>query len=274
MISLREYLLENSVLNVERARQAGNLTKGENSKVSKNNNSLPSRQNTSLARQNTSLARQTDANTSDTEDIMKDTEDSTTKPSNNIELWDVRDYLFYKSSSNTKEIASKILKRFLDSDEVKPVRRDYEIYLKDRENYKFSSNNQKRKFEELDKKLQKSIKNDFLYKKSEKDFEDMRRRHPSSDVFEKVRDSIKKALDNIYLKGNETGPNLQKIQNLERLVRQDYDLIDINLRDECEKIRETADRIFRSAGRGEETTITKELGRRFTAALDRKIFNR
>ena len=274
MISLREYLLENSVLNVERARQAGNLTKGENSKVSKNNNSLPSRQNTSLARQNTSLARQTDANTSDTEDIMKDTEDSTTKPSNNIELWDVRDYLFYKSSSNTKEIASKVLKRFLDSDEVKPVRRDYEIYLKDRENYKFSSNNQKRKFEELDKKLKNNIKNDFLYKKSEKDFEDMRRRHPSSDVFEKVRDSIKKALDNIYLKGNETGPNLQKIQNLERLVRQDYDLIDINLRAECEKIRETADRIFRSAGRGEETTITKELGRRFTAALDRKIFNR
>ena len=274
MISLREYLLENSVLNVERARQAGNLTKGENSKVSKNNNSLPSRQNTSLARQNTSLARQTDANTSDTEDIMKDTEDSTTKPSNNIELWDVRDYLFYKSSSNTKEIASKVLSRFLNSDEVKEVRRDYEIYLKDRENYKFSSNNQKRKFEELDKKLQKSIKNDFLYKKSEKDFEDMRRRHPGSDVFEKVRDSIKKALDNIYLKGNETGPNLQKIQNLERLVRQDYDLIDINLRAECEKIRETADRIFRSAGRGEETTITKELGRRFTAALDRKIFNR
>ena len=102
----------------------------------------------------------------------------------------------------------------------------------------------------------------------------MRRRHPSSDVFEKVRDSIKKALDNIYLKGNETGPNLQKIQNLERLVRQDYDLVDINLRAECEKIRETADRIFRSADRREETTITKELGRRFTAALDRKIFNR
>ena len=274
MISLREYLLENSVLNVERARQAGNLTKGENSKVSKNNNSLPSRQNTSLTRQNTSLARQTDANTSDTEDIMKDTEDSTTKPSNNIELWDVRDYLFYKTSSNTKEIASKILRRFLDSDEVKPVRGDYERYLKDKEDYEFTSNNQKRKFEELDKKLQKSIKNDFLYKKSEKDFEDMRKRHPSSDVFEKVRDSIKKALDNIYLKGGETGPNLQKIQNLERLVKQDYDLIDINLRAECEKIRETADRIFRSAGRGEETTITKELGRRFTAALDRKIFNR
>ena len=274
MISLREYLLENSVLNVERARQAGNLTKGENSKVSKNNNSLPSRQNTSLTRQNTSLARQTDANTSDTEDIMNDTKDSTTKPSNNIELWDVRDYLFYKSSSNTKEIASKVLSRFLNSDEVKPVRGDYERYLKDRENYKFTSNNQKRKFEELDKKLQKYIKSDFLYKKSEKDFEDMRRRHPGSDVFEKVRDSIKKALDNIYLKGNETGPNLQKIQNLERLVRQDYDLVDINLRAECEKIRETADRIFRSAGRGEETTITKELGRRFTAALDRKIFNR
>ena len=274
MISLREYLLENSVLNVERARQAGNLTKGENSKVSKNNNSLPSRQNTSLTRQNTSLARQTDANTSDTEDIMNDTKDSTTKPSNSIELWDVRDYLFYKSSSNTKEIASKVLSRFLNSDEVKEVRRDYEIYLKDRENFKFTSNNQKMKFEELDKKLQKSIKSDFLYKKSEKDFEDMRRRHPSSDVFEKVRDSSKKALDNIYLKGGETGPNLQKIQNLERLVRQDYDLIDINLRAECEKIRETADRIFRSAGRGEETTITKELGRRFTAALDRKIFNR
>ena len=269
MISLREYILENSVLNVERARQAGELAKGKNSKVSKNNNSLPSRQNTSLA-------KQTNANTSDkdTEDLMNDTKDSTTKPSNNIELWDVRDYLFYKSSSNTKEIASKVLSRFLNSDEVKPVRGDYERYLKDRENFKFTSNNQKRKFEELYKKLQKYIKNDFLYKKSEKDFEDMRRRHPSSDVFEKVRDSIKKALDNIYLKGNETGPNLQKIQNLERLVRQDYDLIDINLRAECEKIRETADRIFRSAGRGEETTITKELGRRFTAALDRKIFNR
>ena len=262
MISFREYILENSVLNVERAMQAGDLAKGKNSKVSKNNNSLPSRQDTSLSTKLTKRANDTD------------TEDSTTKPSNNIELWDVRDYLFYKTSSNTKEIASKILKRFLDSDEVKPVRRDYERYLKDRENYKFTSNNQKRKFEELDKKLQKSIKNDFLYKKSEKDFEDMRRRHPSSDVFEKVRDSIKKALDNIYLKGNETGPNLQKIQNLERLVRQDYDLIDINLRAECEKIRETADRIFRSAGRGEETTITKELGRRFTAALDRKIFNR
>ena len=269
MISLREYILENSVLNVERARQAGNLTKEKNSRVSKSSNSLPSRQNTSLS---TKLTKRD--NDTDTEDIMKDTEDSTTKPSNNIELWDVRDYLFYKTSSNTKEIASKVLKRFLDSDEVKPVRRDYERYLKDRENYKFTSNNQKRKFEELDKKLQKYIKNDFLYKKSEKDFEDMRRRHPGSDVFEKVRDSIKKALDNIYLKGNETGPNLQKIQNLERLVRQDYDLIDINLRAECEKIRETADRIFRSAGRGEETTITKELGRRFTAALDRKIFNR
>ena len=269
MISFREYILENSVLNVERAKQAGNLTKGKNSKVSKNNNSLPSRQDTSLS---TKLTKRD--NDIDTEDIMKDTEDSTTKPSNNIELWDVRDYLFYKTSSNTKEIASKVLSRFLNSDEVKEVRRDYEIYLKDREDYKFTSNNQKRKFEELDKKLQKSIKNDFLYKKSEKDFEDMRERHPSSDVFEKVRDSIKKALDNIYLKGNETGPNLQKIQNLERLVRQDYDLIDINLRAECEKIRETADRIFRSAGRGEETTITKELGRRFTAALDRKIFNR
>ena len=270
MISLREYLLEkSSILNVERAMQARDLAKGKNSRVSKSSNSLPSRQNTSLS---TKLTKRD--NDTDTEDIMKDTENSTTKPSNNIELWDVRDYLFYKTSSNTKEIASKILKRFLDSDEVKPVRRDYEKYLKDRENYKFTSNNQKRKFEELDKKLQKYIKNDFLYKKSEKDFEDMRERHPGSDVFEKVRDSIKKALDNIYLKGNETGPNLQKIQNLERLVRQDYDLIDINLRAECEKIRETADRIFRSAGRGEETTITKELGRRFTAALDRKIFNR
>ena len=266
MISLREYILENSVLNIERARQVGNLTKGKNNKA---------RQNNSLAKQNTPLTKQTNSNnTSDTEDLMNDTKDSTTKLSNNIELWDVRDYLFYKTSSNTKEIVSKILKRFLDSDEVKPVRRDYERYLKDRENYKFTSNNQKRKFEELDKKLKNNIKNDFLYKKSEKDFEDMRERHPGSDVFEKVRDSIKKALDNIYLKGNETGPNLQKIQNLERLVRQDYDLIDINLRAECEKIRETADRIFRSAGRGEETTITKELGRRFTAALDRKIFNR
>ena len=137
MISLREYLLEkSSILNVERAKQAGNLTKGENSKVSKNNNSLPSRQDTSLS---TKLTKRD--NDTDTEDIMKDTEDSTTKPSNNIELWDVRDYLFYKSSSNTKEIASKILKRFLDSDEVKPVRRDYERYLKDRENYKFTSNN-------------------------------------------------------------------------------------------------------------------------------------
>ena len=270
MISLREYLLEkSSILNVERAMQARDLAKGKYSRVSKSSNSLPSRQNTSLSTNQTKRDNDTD-----TEDIMKDTEDSTTKPSNNIELWDVRDYLFYKTSSNTKEIASKILKRFLDSDEVKPVRRDYERYLKDRENYKFTSNNQKRKFEELDKKLKNNIKNDFLYKKSEKDFEDMRRRHPSSDVFEKVRDSIKKALDNIYLKGNETGPNLQKIQNLERLVRQDYDLIDINLRAECEKIRETADRIFRSAGRGEETTITKELGRRFTAAADRKIFNR
>ena len=266
MISLREYLLEKSV---PRTIQAGNLPKGKNNKADKNKNGLPSNQNNSSV-------KQTSSNTLDKEieDLMNDTKDSTTKPSNNIELWDVRDYLFYKTSSNTKEIASKVLKRFLDSDEVKPVRRDYEIYLKDRENYKFTSNNQKRKFEELDKKLQKYIKNDFLYKKSEKDFEDMRRRHPSSDVFEKVRDSIKKALDNIYLKGNETGPNLQKIQNLERLVRQDYDLIDINLRAECEKIRETADRIFRSAGRGEETTITKELGRRFTAAVDRKIFNR
>ena len=266
MISLREYILEKSV---PRTIQAGNLPKGKNNKADKNKNGLPSNQNNSSV-------KQTSSNTLDKEieDLMNDTKDSTTKPSNNIELWDVRDYLFYKTSSNTKEIASKILKRFLDSDEVKPVRRDYEIYLKDRENYKFTSNNQKRKFEELDKKLKNNIKNDFLYKKSEKDFEDMRRRHPSSDVFEKVRDSIKKALDNIYLKGNETGPNLQKIQNLERLVRQDYDLIDINLRAECEKIRETADRIFRSAGRGEETTITKELGRRFTAALDRKIFNR
>ena len=157
MISFREYILENSVLNVERARQAGNLTKEKNSKVSKNNNSLPSRQDTSLS---TKLTKR--ANDTDTEDIMKDTEDSTTKPSNNIELWDVRDYLFYKSSSNTKEIASKVLSRFLNSDEVKPVRRDYERYLKDRENYEFTSNNQKRKFEELDKKLQKSIKNDFL----------------------------------------------------------------------------------------------------------------
>ena len=270
MISLREYLLEkSSILNAERAKQARDLAKGKNSRVSKSSNSLPSRQNTSLAKQT-----KRDNDNIDLENLMKNVEDSTTKSSNNIELWDVRDYLFYKTSSNTKEIASKILKRFLDSDEVKPVRRDYEKYLKDRENYKFTSNNQKRKFEELDKKLKNNIKNDFLYKKSEKDFEDMRRRHPSSDVFEKVRDSIKKALDNIYLKGNETGPNLQKIQNLERLVRQDYDLIDINLRAECEKIRETADRIFRSAGRGEETTITKELGRRFTAALDRKIFNR
>ena len=266
MISLREYILEKSA---PRTIQAGNLPKGKNNKADKNKNGLPSNQNNSSV-------KQTSSNTLDKEieDLMNDTKDSTTKPSNNIELWDVRDYLFYKTSSNTKEIASKILKRFLNSDEVKPVRRDYEIYLKDRENYKFTSNNQKRKFEELDKKLKNNIKNDFLYKKSEKDFEDMRKRHPGSDVFEKVRDSIKKALDNIYLKGNETGPNLQKIQNLERLVRQDYDLIDINLRAECEKIRETADRIFRSAGRGEETTITKELGRRFTAALDRKIFNR
>ena len=267
MIGLREYLLEkSSILNVERAMQARDLDKGKNSKK---NNSYPVRQNSSPAKQT-----KRDNDNIDLENLMKNVEDSTTKQSNNIELWDVRDYLFYKSSSNTKEIASKVLSRFLNSDEVKSVRRDYEIYLKDRENYKFTSNNQKRKFEELDKKLQKYIKNDFLYKKSEKDFEDMRRRHPSSDVFEKVRDSIKKALDNIYLKGNETGPNLQKIQNLERLVRQDYDLVDINLRAECEKIRETADRIFRSAGRGEETTITKELGRRFTAALDRKIFNR
>ena len=267
MISLREYLLEKS--SVPKTIQAGNLPKGKNNKADKNKNGLPSNQNNSSVKQT-----KRDNDNIDLENLMKNVEDSTTKQSNNIELWDVRDYLFYKSSSNTKEIASKVLSRFLNSDEVKEVRRDYEIYLKDRENYKFSSNNQKRKFEELDKKLQKSIKNDFLYKKSEKDFEDMRERHPGSDVFEKVRDSIKKALDNIYLKGNETGPNLQKIQNLERLVRQDYDLVDINLRAECEKIRETADRIFRSAGRGEETTITKELGRRFTAALDRKIFNR
>lgn len=269
MISLREYILENSsVPSTKTANQIGNPAKGKNSKK---NNRYPSIQNNVPA-------KQTNADTSDIDkdiaDIMNDTKDSTTKPSNNIELWDVRDYLFYKSSSNTKEIASKVLSRFLNSDEVKPVRRDYEKYLKDRENFKFTSNNQKMKFEELDKKLKNNIKNDFLYKKSEKDFEDMRKRHPSSDVFEKVRDSIKKALDNIYLKGNETGPNLQKIQNLERLVRQDYDLIDINLRAECEKIRETADRIFRSADRREETTITKELGRRFTAALDRKIFNR
>lgn len=270
MISLREYILENSsVLNIDRAMQARNLPKEKNNKARKNKNNLPSKQKNSSV-------KQTNSNTLDQEikDLMNDTKDSTTKLSNNIELWDVRDYLFYKTSSNTKEIVSKILKRFLDSDEVKPVRRDYEIYLKDKENYKFTSNKQKRKFEELNKKLQMNIKNDFLYKKSEKDFEDMRKRHPSSDVFEKVRDSIKKALDNIYLKGGETGPNLQKIQNLERLVKQDYDLIDINLRAECEKIRETADRIFRSAGRGEETTITKELGRRFTAALDRKLFNR
>ena len=264
MISLREYILENSsVLNIERAMQTRNLPKRKNNKARKNKNNLPSKQNNSSVTLDNEI-----------KDLMNDTKDSTTKLSNNIELWDVRDYLFYKTSSNTKEIASKILRRFLDSDEVKPVRRDYEIYLKDKENYKFTSNNQKRKFEELNKKLQKTIKNDFLYKKSEKDFEDMRKRHPSSDVFEKVRDNIKKALDNIYLKGGETGPNLQKIQNLERLVKQDYDLIDINLRAECEKIRETADRIFRSAGRGEETTITKELGRRFTAALDRKLFNR
>ena len=270
MISLREYLLEkSSILNVERAMQVRDLAKGKNSKASKKNNNHPVKQNTNPS---TKLTKKTDD--IDIEGLMKNVEDSTTKPSNNIELWDVRDYLFYKSSSNTKEIASKVLSRFLNSDEVKSVRRDYEIYLKDRENFKFTSNNQKRKFEELDRKLQKYIKNDFLYKKSEKDFEDMRKRHPGSDVFEKVRDSIKKALDNIYLKGNETGPNLQKIQNLERLVRQDYDLIDINLRAECEKIRETADRIFRSADRREETTITKELGRRFTAALDRKIFNR
>ena len=267
MISLREYILENSsVPSTKTANQIGNPTKGKNSKK---NNSYPVRQKNSSVKQT-----KRDNDNIDLGSLMNDTEDSTTKQSNNIELWDVRDYLFYKSSSNTKEIASKVLSRFLNSDEVKSVRRDYESYLKDRENYEFTSNNQKRKFEELDKKLQKSIKSDFLYKKSEKDFEDMRRRHPGSDVFEKVRDSIKKALDNIYLKGNETGPNLQKIQNLERLVRQDYDLIDINLRAECEKIRETADRIFRSAGRGEETTITKELGRRFTAALDRKIFNR
>ena len=264
MISLREYILENSsVLNIERAMQTRNLPKRKNNKARKNKNNLPSKQNNSSVTLDNEI-----------KDLMNDTKDSTTKLSNNIELWDVRDYLFYKTSSNTKEIASKILRRFLDSDEVKPVRGDYERYLKDKENYKFTSNNQKRKFEELNKKLQKTIKNDFLYKKSEKDFEDMRKRHPSSDVFEKVRDSIKKALDNIYLKGGETGPNLQKIQNLERLVKQDYDLIDINLRAECEKIRETADRIFRSAGRGEETTITKELGRRFTAALDRKLFNR
>ena len=268
MISLREYILENSsVPSTKIANQVGNLTKGKNNKVGKNKNDLPVKQNNSPVKQSNTLDKEI-------KDLMNDTKDSTTKPSNNIELWDVRDYLFYKTSSNTKEIASKILKRFLDRDEVKPVRRDYEKYLKDRENYKFTSDNQRRKFEELNKKLQKNIKNDFLYKKSEKDFEDMKKRHPSSDVFEKVRDSIKKALDNIYLKGNETGPNLQKIQNLERLVSQDYDLIDINLRAECEKIRETADRIFRSAGRGEETTITKELGRRFTAALDRKIFNR
>ena len=267
MISLREYILENSsVPSTKTANQIGNPTKGKNSKK---NNSYPVRQKNSSVKQT-----KRDNDNIDLGSLMNDTEDSTTKQSNNIELWDVRDYLFYKSSSNTKEIASKVLSRFLNSDEVKSVRRDYEIYLKDRENYKFTSNNQKKKFEELDKKLKNNIKSDFLYKKSEKDFEDMRRRHPGSDVFEKVRDSIKKALDNIYLKGNETGPNLQKIQNLERLVRQDYDLIDINLRAECEKIRETADRIFRSAGRGEETTITKELGRRFTAALDRKIFNR
>ena len=265
MISLREYILENSVPSTKIANQVGNPTKGKNSKK---NNRYPSRSRANFPKQTNSN------NTSDTEDLMNDTEDSTTKQSNNIELWDVRDYLFYKSSSNTREAASKVLRRFLDSDEVKAVRKDYEKYLKDKENYKFTSDNQKMKFEELDKKLKKNIKNDFLYKKSEKEFEDMRKRHPGSDVFEKVRDSIKKALESIYLKGGETGPNLQKIQNLERLVRQDYDLIDINLRAECEKIRETAERIFRSADRREETTITKELGRRFTAALDRKLFNR
>ena len=167
MISLREYLLEkSSILNVEKAMQARDLTKGKNSKASKKNNNHPVKQNTNPS---TKLTKKTDDIDIDIEGLMNDTEDSTTKPSNNIELWDVRDYLFYKSSSNTKEIASKVLSRFLNSDEVKPVRRDYEIYLKDRENYKFTSNNQKRKFEELDKKLQKSIKNDFLYKKSEKD---------------------------------------------------------------------------------------------------------
>ena len=76
MISLREYILENSVLNVERARQAGNLVKRKNSEVSKNNNSLPSRQNTTIA-------KQTNSNNSDTEGIWRDTKDSTTK------------YLFY-----------------------------------------------------------------------------------------------------------------------------------------------------------------------------------
>ena len=78
MVSLREYILENSVLNVERARQTGNLTKGKNSNVSKNNNSLPSRQDTSLS---TKLAKRD--NDKDTEDIMSDTEDSTTKPRQN-----------------------------------------------------------------------------------------------------------------------------------------------------------------------------------------------
>ena len=94
MISLREYILENSVLNVERARQAGNLTKEKNSKASKKNNNHPVRQNTSLAKQT-----KRDNDNIDLKDLMSDTEDSTTKPSNNIELWDVRDYLFYKSSS-------------------------------------------------------------------------------------------------------------------------------------------------------------------------------
>ena len=67
MISFREYILENSVLNVERARQAGNLTKEKNSRVSKSSNSLPSRQDTSLS---TKLTKR--ANDTDTEDIMNE----------------------------------------------------------------------------------------------------------------------------------------------------------------------------------------------------------
>ena len=61
MISLREYILENSsVLNVERAWQARNLAKGKKGKkgkARKRNNSLPSIQNTNPS---TKLAKKTD----------------------------------------------------------------------------------------------------------------------------------------------------------------------------------------------------------------------
>ena len=84
MISLREYLLEkSSVPSTKTANQIGNPAKGKNSKK---NNSYPSNQNNSSVKQT-----KRDNDNIDLEKLMNDTKDSTTKQSNNIELWDVRD---------------------------------------------------------------------------------------------------------------------------------------------------------------------------------------